>query len=142
MGAGLHTAISFALDAHGPQKDKGGELYILHPLRVMLSLDTSEEKIVGVLHDVVEDTSTTLENIRQIFGEKIRRAVGSVSRRKGERYLDFIKRASLHPVGRKVKIADIEDNLLPSRCTPELKSLRERYARALEILQCKALERT
>lgn len=51
----LHRAIEIAAEAHRDQTDKAGAPYLLHPLRVMMSLDTDEERIVGVLHDVVED---------------------------------------------------------------------------------------
>jgi len=59
----LEDAIAFAVEAHHGQKDKNGQPYILHPLRVMLRLESERERIVGVLHDVIEDTPTTLDDL-------------------------------------------------------------------------------
>lgn len=152
----LEAAIYFAADAHHFQIDKCGKLYILHPLRVMMSLKTTKEKIVGVLHDVLEDTLVLSEEIENIFGKEIREAVESVSRgwigndgvmifkdlmdedKTKETYKDFIKRSKLHPIGRQVKIADIMDNMLPERhnCLPEnQRGIIHRYESALEELR-------
>ena len=134
----LNHAIILATEAHKDQVDRGGQPYIFHPLRVMLSVSSIEEKIVAVLHDVVEDTDVTLEEISSNFGWEIKDAVDSVSRRNhclskhecnyphgchceclgcvtNETYTDFIKRAYMNPIGRVVKIADIKDNLNISR---------------------------
>ncbi len=68
----LSKAILIAVTVHKNQKDKVGAPYILHPLRVMLSLETTEEQICGVLHDVIEDTSVTLEDLESSgFEEEI-----------------------------------------------------------------------
>ena len=110
----LAKASEIAASAHSTQKDKGGSPYILHPVRVMMSLNTEEEKIVGVLHDVVEDSEDwDFDRLRkQGFAEDIISALKSVTKQSdAENYEAFIERAGRNQIGRNVKIADIKDNL-------------------------------
>ena len=110
----LQRAIEIAVEAHRGMTDKGGNLYILHPLRVMQSLSTDEERIVGVLHDVVEDCeSWTFERLKKEgFSENVLEALVSVTKSNDDsNYEEFVNRARSNPIGRKVKIADILDNL-------------------------------
>ena len=110
----LARAIEIAASAHKNQADKGGSPYILHPIRVMMSLDTEDEKIVGVLHDVVEDSDVwNFERLREEgFEENILSALKSVTKlSEDEDYQQFIKRAGRNEIGRNVKLADIKDNL-------------------------------
>lgn len=110
----LARAIEIAASAHKNQADKGGSPYILHPIRVMMSLDTEDEKIVGVLHDVVEDSDVwNFKRLREEgFEENILSALKSVTKlSEDEDYRQFIKRAGQNEIGRNVKIADIKDNL-------------------------------
>ena len=110
----LARAIEIAASAHKNQADKGGSPYILHPIRVMMSLDTEDEKIVGVLHDVVEDSDVwNFKRLRKEgFEENILSALKSVTKlSEDEDYQQFIKRAAQNEIGRNVKIADIKDNL-------------------------------
>jgi len=114
----LARAIEIAASAHRNQADKGGNPYILHPIRVMMSLDTEDEKIVGVLHDIVEDSDVwNFERLREEgFEENILSALKSVTKlSEDEDYRQFIKRAGQNEIGRNVKIADIRDNLDVSR---------------------------
>ena len=107
----LEKAIAIAAEGHAGQVDKAGNPYVLHPLRVMLRLDTNEERIAGVLHDVVEDCGWSLDDLRvEGFSEPVIRAVEAVTKREGERYDDFVARAAADPIGRRVKLADLEDN--------------------------------
>ena len=108
----LERAIALATRAHQGQLDKAGAPYILHPLRVMQYMDSEEAKMVAVLHDVVEDTSVTLEELRAInFSETVVDAVDSLTRRAEESYEAFIERVKLNSLARKVKLADLEDNM-------------------------------
>ena len=110
----LERAIEIAVSAHKSQVDKGGSPYILHPIRVMMSLNSEDEKIVGVLHDVVEDSDEwDFERlIKEGFSEQVINALKSVTKSSGnENYKEFIKRARHNKIGRSVKIADIKDNL-------------------------------
>ena len=104
----LERAIEIAMKAHKGQMDKAGAPYILHPLRVMMSLDSESEMIVGILHDVIEDSAWTAEQLREEgFSEEIIEALDCLTKREGESYEDFIDRAKLTPLSHRVKIADL-----------------------------------
>ena len=135
----LERAIEIAVQAHKGASDKGGSPYILHPLAVMHSLDTDDEKIVAVLHDVVEDTEWTFEKLLgEGFSVTVVDALRSVTKQgDGEDYFDFIQRAKKNPLGRSVKIADIRHNMDVTR----IKVLGDKdvtrlnkYKKSLEIL--------
>jgi (p)ppGpp synthase/HD superfamily hydrolase len=114
--ASLERAIELAVKHHKGQKDKAAQPYILHPLRLMLSMTTEVERIVAVLHDIVEDTTITLDNLRKEgFGEKIVSAIECVTKKDGENYDSFIERISYNPLATDVKLADLEDNMDLSR---------------------------
>jgi (p)ppGpp synthase/HD superfamily hydrolase len=107
----LEKAIVIAAEAHAEQVDKAGAPYILHPLRLMLQMDKTEDRIVAVLHDVVEDTDWTLEGLRgEGFSKVVIDAIDSVTWRQYEDYEDFIQRAAQNPIGCRVKLADLRDN--------------------------------
>lgn len=108
----LRLAVDLAVEAHCGQKDKAGADYIGHPLRVAARLNDDNEKIVAVLHDTIEDTYVTAGYLReQGFPQEIVDGVIAVTRREGESYEDFVRRAACNPLGRAVKIADLEDNM-------------------------------
>jgi hypothetical protein len=110
----LSRAIEIAVIAHAGQTDKAGAPYILHPLRVMLALQGDEDRIVGVLHDVVEDCpGWTPERLRgEGFTEAVLTALAHVTKLPGgEDYPAFIDRCCHNPVARRVKRADLLDNL-------------------------------
>ena len=137
----LERAIEIAVSAHKGVKDKGGNPYILHPLRVMLSLNSEEEKIVGVLHDVVEDAEDwTFEKLQdEGFSNQILEGLQSVTKTsEDENYDEFVQRALANTIGRQVKIADIKDNLDVTRLDilteKDVKRLQS-YKKSLKILQ-------
>jgi len=135
----LERAIVIAAEGHAGATDKGGAPYILHPLRMMLTLTADEERIVAVLHDVCEDCpGWTLERLKaEGFSESIIDALDSVTKRPGEQYVDFAKRAAANPIGRKVKLADLTDNCDLSRIpkpTDDDHQRVEKYQRAIEII--------
>lgn len=109
----LKRAIEIARQAHAGQVDKGGADYIGHPLRVMERGENEEQKIVGVLHDVVEDYDWTFEMLEEEgFAPAIIEALKCVTKlSEGEDYDDFISRVMTNPLAVKVKLYDIEDNL-------------------------------
>ncbi len=108
----LEDAIALAALAHRGQVDKAGQPYILHPLRVMLSVEGTEARIAAVLHDVVEDTDWTLEKLCAAgYSEPVQHALWHLTKRDGEAYPDFIARAARDPVARVVKLADLADNM-------------------------------
>lgn len=135
----IEVAISIALKAHKGQVDKGGNPYILHPLAVMNRVETIEEKIVAVLHDVVEDTEVTIDQLKETgFSEEILEAINLLTRAKEDSYEEFIDKTLKNRIARNVKIADIKENMNLSRIQDpsEQDYMRlEKYKRALERLE-------
>jgi len=116
----LERAIEIAVQAHRGQKDRFGAPYILHPLRVMSRVDGPVAKTVAVLHDVVEDTNWTLEDLQaKGFSAEVIEAVDCLTKREGEPYDALIQRAAGKPLARQVKLADLIDNMDLRRC-PEI----------------------
>lgn len=108
----LERAIRLAVEAHAGQTDRAGAPYVLHPLRMMLRMATDAERMAAVLHDVVEDTPWTLDGLRaEGFPADVIEAVDRLTRREDETYEAFTARAAGHPVSRRVKVADLEDNM-------------------------------
>ncbi len=135
----LTTAIKIACDVHANQKDKAGEPYILHPLRLMQRIKDKNTMIVAVLHDVIEDSQLDLDVIEsQGFDESIIKAVDAITRKKNEAYKDFIERLSFNDMAVKVKIEDLKDNLDLTRLkTIDDKALEriKKYHKALIFLE-------
>jgi guanosine-3',5'-bis(diphosphate) 3'-pyrophosphohydrolase len=109
----LEKAIEIAARAHAGQFAPAGEPYILHPLRMMLTLNSPESRIAAILHDVVEKSDDwTLERLRlEGFSSEILEAVEALTKTPGEKFEDLVKRAARNKLGRLVKIADIQDHL-------------------------------
>ena len=138
----LERAIQIAVEAHAGAKDKGGKPYILHPINVMMRLETEEEQIVAILHDVVEDTDWTFEALSEEgFPRNIIEALRTITKHsQDEDYEEFIKRSLNNEIGRKVKIADLKENLDITRIGElEKKDVKRinKYKRALEVLMNK-----
>lgn len=104
-------ALEFAKERHTGQKRWDGTDYIRHPISVADNFSDDVRKTVAVLHDVVEDTKTTIQEVKERFGSKVSSAVDSLTRKSGETYNDFIKRVARNPIAKDIKIADIEDNI-------------------------------
>ena len=152
--ATLERAIAIAAEGHAGQFDKAGAPYILHPLRVMLSLSTDEERIVGVLHDLVEDCEdwTFPKLAEEGFSPEIIEALKSVTKHAPIKnpilayspddnadkiYQAFVRRAASNRIGAKVKRADLIDNMDWSRIAePTVNDLSRmiRYKKALAYL--------
>lgn len=135
-------AILIAAHAHEGQVDKGGEPYILHPLRVGSYFTSGdwEPRVVGYLHDVIEDTEVTGEFLRDIFPPEITNAVVAISREKGEPDLAYLARVKANPLARRVKVSDARDNSDPERLAmiPDEKvreRLRVKYRSILALLE-------
>lgn len=128
----LEDAIILAAMAHCGQvyPSPNGEPYILHLLRVMLQLDSSREQIVAMLHDLVEDTSYGLNDLRDRgYDEEIITSLDCLMHCPGEPYDDYIRRVAVDPVARRVKLADLGDNLANNRRLQPSDEVRERIAR-------------
>ena len=136
----IERAIQIAVAAHAGIKDKGGKPYILHPIKVMMRVETEEEQIVAILHDVVEDTDWTFDALRnEGFSETVIEALETVTKQsEDEDYEDFIKRSLQNDIGRKVKIADLRENLDVTRIRElsekDIKRINK-YKKALQTLK-------
>jgi GTP diphosphokinase / guanosine-3',5'-bis(diphosphate) 3'-diphosphatase len=139
----LAQAINCAAWNHREQMDTDGMPHSVHVLRVMIAVSkavppegyTKEEvMIAAALHDVVEDTDLTLDDIEKEWGKLIRDVVDALTRRKyaNETYRDFIYRAKANPAARLIKTADLLDNI--GRITPDLAGIEKRYSTALAVL--------
>lgn len=136
--ATVEDAVSIAARAHKGQRDKAGALYLLHPLRLMMSMTSEAAMMAAVLHDVVEDTDWTLELLRaEGFSAEVLDAVECLTHREGESYQEFVERVRTNPIARAVKIADLEDNMNIRRISQlgakDLERL-EKYHRAWCVL--------
>jgi (p)ppGpp synthase/HD superfamily hydrolase len=129
----LEDAIALAVQAHRGQVDKVGQPYALHILRVMFRLETEQEYIVAVLHDVLEDTGYTQGDLRkQGYSEEVLAALDCLTRRSTETYEQFIERAAANPLARRVKLADLEDNMDIRRLSTVTEKDRERLDRYIQ----------
>lgn len=135
----LQRAIEIATEAHQGQFDKASRDYIGHPLRVMEMGKTEEEKIVGVLHDVIEDTDWTFERLAEEgFSDEVIAALKCVTKTsENENYDDFIDRVKKNPLAVAVKINDLTDNMdirrLPYLSDKDIKRLKK-YLKAYKRL--------
>lgn len=135
----LEKAIEIAVKAHKGQVDKGGMPFILHPLHVMNEVDGKSEKIVAILHDVVEDTNYTIEDLRKEgFSVEVLDAVKALTRLDDEDYFKYIDRVKQNKLAVKIKLKDLEHNTDFIRITNFkddglLEHIR-RYKKAWEIL--------
>jgi (p)ppGpp synthase/HD superfamily hydrolase len=125
----LNKALSIAVKAHEGQVDKAGEPYILHPLRVMLSMETESERIVAILHDVIEDSPfLNLSSLRKDgFSEEIVEALSYLTRGYGDSYKNYINKIKLNKLATIVKIADLIDNSNLSRLKEVTDKDRKRF---------------
>ena len=135
----LERAIQIATEAHKSQFDKAGREYIGHPIRVMEMGKTEDEKIVGVLHDVIEDTDWTFERLEaEGFSQEVINALRCVTKTsENENYDDFIDRVKKNPLAAAVKINDLTDNMdirrLPYLSDKDVKRLKK-YLKAYKRL--------
>jgi len=136
----LDKAILIAVIGHAGQEDKGGNSYIRHPLRVMEELDSEDEMIAGVSHDLVEDTDITLEDLTEVgFSNTHIKTIDALTKRDGETYVESIERVTKNPTARKVKTKDIKDNsklwrLKSKKLGPKDLERMQNYIDALVVL--------
>lgn len=134
----LIKAFLLCMVKHWKQKDKAGKRYIWHPIHVMLNVEGYNEKIVALLHDIVEDTDVTVPDLRNLkFSKEVIEAVDVISKKKGQEYFSYLELVKNNNVAKKVKIADLKHN-------SDLKRLRSitqkdinraiKYKKALDYL--------
>lgn len=134
----IGAAFEMALAAHAGQRDKSGLAYIGHVARVADGVDTESERVVALLHDVVEDCDVTLDDVAARFGPEIAAAVDAITRRRGEDHADYYDRVKANALAHRVKLADIADNAHPDRMRllpPETQTrLKQKYETARAAL--------
>lgn len=134
----LDKAAQICVTKHAGQRDKMGCAYFQHPMRVAMRCSTDEEKMVALLHDTIEDTDVTPEYLlAEGFPQHIVDGILSVTKRVGEGYEDFVARAKQNPLGRVVKLHDLEDNLDVFRLdslSPEMAARFSKYLAAHRFL--------
>lgn len=135
----LERAIAIALDAHTGQKDRQGQPYILHPLHLMMQMDSEAERIAAVLHDVIEDTELTLDDLRaEGFSPEVLTAVDLLTHDKtATAYEEYVRRLKPNAMARKIKLADLQHNMDVRRIvemSPEDQDRLQKYHRAWRIL--------
>lgn len=126
----IEVALQRSLKAYGGKLDKGGKPYILHPLRLMARLSDPVGQCVALLHDVIEDSDTTADDLRADgFPESVVSTVEVLTKRPRERYEAYIDRIRAHPLARKIKLLDLEDNINLLRLTTVSEKDLERAAK-------------
>ncbi|WP_223787922.1 HD domain-containing protein [Marinicella meishanensis] len=112
----IEKAVEIAAKSHAGDVDKAGHPYLFHPLRLMFAVDSPLAKMAAVLHDVVEDTAVTLEDLQaEGFDQQVIAAIDALTKRPGESRLAAAARAAANPIARVVKLADVTDNMDLSR---------------------------
>ena len=139
MKTSLEKALEVAIKAHSGQKDKAGAPYILHPIRVMMTQESNDARIIALLHDVVEDSGFSLLQLEGLgFSRKVVSAVKALTKKDGEKYENYLKRVSKNRLAISVKLADLQDNMNLNR----LKTITEKdsqrfkkYRKAVKTLK-------
>ena len=135
-----HAAMKLAYRAHQGQMDKSGIPYIFHPIHLAEQMDDEFSCCVALLHDTVEDTDVTLDELKAIFPPQVTAAVALLTHEKDTDYFDYVRAIKENPIARKVKLADLAHNsdqsrLSGSNLTEERKArLRVKYETARKIL--------
>ena len=131
-------AMKLCYQAHAGQTDKGGLPYVFHPFHVAEQMDDEISTTVALLHDIVEDTPMTLDELRaEGYPPEVVEAINALSRRESERYMDYVDRLKKNPLAKKVKLADLAHNSDQTRIpnpTEKVRNMWKRYERAKERL--------
>ena len=132
-------AYEIAKKAHLGQIDKAGEDYIKHPEKVASFVNSDEEKAVAYLHDVIEDTELTLEDLREYgFSEGVLKAVDVITKKKGQDYQTYLNSVKENKLARVVKLADLRHNSDLTRLidiTEKDRERKEKYQKAIDFLK-------
>ena len=134
-------AMIIAYNAHMNQFDRAGVPYIYHPIHLAEQMDTEIECIVALLHDVVEDTDVTFEQLKKEFSGEVIEVLKLLTHDKNTDYMEYIMKLKKNHIAKKIKIADIKHNLDETRLEKvTLKDIarRNKYKKALEILEGKS----
>ncbi|MBE5937675.1 MAG: HD domain-containing protein [Lachnospiraceae bacterium] len=134
-------AMEIAYNAHHGQKDVNGVPYIFHPMHVAEGMKDELTTCVAILHDVVEDTDVTMEELSEVFPENVIECLKILTHDDSEDYFEYIKRIAANPVAKIVKLGDLAHNMDESRIydkttvsEEQLNWWRFKYEKALNIL--------
>lgn len=134
-----NEAMKLAYTAHHGQVDKSGIPYIFHPIHLAEQMQDEYTTCVALLHDIVEDTDVTLEELAKTFPKEVVDAIALMTHKDSEPYLDYVARIKENPIARAVKLADLQHNFDQTRLenadAATLERYREKYSKALEILK-------
>ena len=132
-------ALKLCFEAHKNQTDKSGMPYVFHPFHLAEQMDTEETTVVALLHDVVEDSELTLDDLRQMgFGDAVIAALALLTHDPAVEYMDYVRAVKDNPIARAVKLADLRHNSDLTRLdTVDEKALarREKYLQAMTLLK-------
>ena len=131
-------AMRVAYEAHHGQTDKSGVPYIFHPMHLAEQMDDEVSCAAALLHDVVEDTDVTLDELAESFPAEVIDALRLLTHAKDANYFDYVRAIRANPVAVKVKLADLAHNSDPARLAVLSEETRRRlsrkYAEAKRIL--------
>lgn len=134
------NALKISFNAHKDQLDKSGMPYVYHPFHLAEQMDDEYSTCVALLHDVVEDTDTTLDDLSRIFPKEVTDAIALMTHDDNVPYLDYVRTIKSNPIASKVKLADLKHNSDLTRLdTVDDKALErvEKYKKAIRILENK-----
>lgn len=133
----INKALNIAYEAHHGQKDKGNVPYIFHPYHIAEKFNNETDICVAILHDVLEDTFVSKEELEGYFPKEVIEPLVLLTRSTHDTYFEYIKNICSNPIARKVKIEDIKHNLVFERIQNKTRNekLEKRYLKALEILK-------
>lgn len=134
----LIKALVISMKAHKGQKDKAGKKYIFHPIKVAMLSKGYKTKIVALLHDVIEDSDVTIEDLSKYFDRDIVLAVDCITKKKDQDYQNYLNIVKNNELARKVKIADLTHNSDLNRLekiTEVDRMRKEKYLKAIEFLR-------
>ncbi len=139
-------AITISYNAHHGQLDKGGMPYVFHPYHLAEQMDDELSVCVALLHDLVEDTDITIEQLEKEFPKEVTEAVSALTMPPSMDYFEYIERIKHNDIAKKVKLADLEHNGDETRVlhegeepTEHIIQRREKYRRAKMILLDKTI---
>ena len=132
-------AMRLCFEAHKEQRDKSGLPYVFHPIHLAEQMSTEETTIVALLHDVVEDTDYTIEDLTAMgFDQAITDAIALMTHTDGVDYMDYVRRVKENPIAKTVKLADLRHNSDLTRLDivdKEAIARKEKYLKAIELLE-------
>lgn len=135
-----NKAMKIAYAAHHGQVDKAGLPYIFHPIHLAEAMDDEVSCCAALLHDVVEDTDVTMDELAQEFPEEVIAVLRLLTHEEGVPYFDYVRNIKANPIAVKIKLADIAHNCDQTRCVgsglseERLAYWQDKYARARAIL--------